>query len=245
MIDIIIIWISIATLSITLTAPLGPVNVEMIRNSMSKVKNPKIAFFSTTFIGIGAMLGDFIIALSALTLGGELLTDVFSDPLIKLLLFLISIIILVYLGLITLFKEPVQINSTFNQLMSASTEISKPELRYIVKDFARRYITGFLLVVASPWSYLWWVSAGTIILFSDFNVPDFFSRFVLILMFLSGIFIWVLIFSAALVILGRIPNPKFFNWITKGSAFVLLFFAGIIAIDAWKILPELISLFFT
>ncbi|MFX0088193.1 MAG: LysE family transporter, partial [Candidatus Hodarchaeota archaeon] len=107
--------------------------------------------------------------------------------------------------------------------------------------FVRRYFTGLSLVISSPWSYLWWVSAGTIILFSDFNVPDFFSRMALVIMFLSGILIWVISFCTLLAIIGKSPNPKYFRWITKGSAIILLLFAGIIMNEAWESLLELLE----
>jgi threonine/homoserine/homoserine lactone efflux protein len=238
MIEIIIVWITVAILGVTLAAPLGPVNAEMIKQGLNKSISHKSAWIAAILTGVGAMNGDFIVATTALMVGGEILIDVFSSPFIKLCLFSINIIILGYLGISTLIQNP---EPQINFSDEPETPINKQKIQINQFFFIRRYITGLSLVISSPWSYLWWVSAGTIILFSDFNVPDFFSRMGLVIMFLSGILLWVISFCTLLAIIGKSPNPKYFKWITKGSAFILLLFAGIIVKDAWESLLELLE----
>ncbi len=238
MIEIIVVWITVAILGITLAAPLGPVNVEMIKQGLNKSISHKSAWIAAILTGVGAMNGDFIVATTALTVGGEILIDVFSSPLIRLCLFTINIIILGYLGISALIQNPeLQIN--FSDEQKPKSDEQEMQINHFF--FIRRYITGLSLVISSPWSYLWWVSAGTIILFSDFNVPDFFSRIALVIMFLSGILLWVISFCTLLAIIGKSPDPKKFKWITKGSAIILLLFAGIIVQDAWESFLELLK----
>jgi threonine/homoserine/homoserine lactone efflux protein len=234
LVDILGIWFIVATLGVTLAAPLGPINLEIIKQSFDSTVTPKIAWISTLLIGIGAMTGDFLVAFSVLTIGGEVLETLFNEPGVKIILFAVNLVILSYLGLSTLLK------SDNDALASISAEKSSKSQDKTISPtrFLNRYFTGLSIVVTSPWSYLWWTSAGTIILFSDFSLPDFFSRLIIVLMFLSGIFLWMFSLSTTLAIIGRSPNKKFFTIITKGSALILLLFAAII-------LNELLTVIFT
>lgn len=236
--EIIIIWISVAILGITLAAPLGPVNVEIIKHTLNKTINHKYAWIAGFLTGVGAMSGDFIIATTALAVGGEILTTVFSNPVVKLCLFLVNILILGYLGLSTLIRDndPKFDNSGNSNHLNHNSEMN------VSKFFLKRYVTGLSLVLLSPLTYLWWVSAGTIILFSDLgNAPDFYSRIAIVVMFLSGILLWNLFFSTLLAIIGRSPNQVYFKWITKGAAIILLLLIIIPAIGAWESLMELLN----
>ncbi|MHA1940433.1 MAG: LysE family transporter [Candidatus Hodarchaeales archaeon] len=227
LVDIFGIWLIVATLGVTLAAPLGPINLEIIKQSFDSSVAPRIAWFSTLLIGIGAMSGDFIVAFSVLTIGGEVLDSLFSIPIVKILLFAVNLVILSYLGLSTLLK------STNDDFLSLTKEETHETFATTItfSRFLNRYLTGLSIVVTSPWSYLWWTSAGTIILFSDFSLPDLFSRLIIVMMFLSGIFLWMFSLSTILAIIGRSPNKKFFMVITKGSALILLLFAVIILND--------------
>ncbi|MHA2054339.1 MAG: LysE family transporter [Candidatus Hodarchaeales archaeon] len=224
LVDIFGIWLIVATLGVTLAAPLGPINLEIIKQSFDSSVAPRIAWFSTLLIGIGAMSGDFIVAFSVLTIGGEVLDSLFSIPIVKILLFAVNLVILSYLGLSTFLK------STNDDFLSLTKEETHETFATTItfSRFLNRYLTGLSIVVTSPWSYLWWTSAGTIILFSDFSLPDLFSRLIIVMMFLSGIFLWMFSLSTILAIIGRSPNKKFFMVITKGSALILLLFAVII-----------------
>ena len=222
--EILGIWIIIAFLGVTLAAPLGPINLELIKNGLNTSLTRKAAWFSAFFLGVGAMTGDFIIALSALSIGGEVLETFFSNLWIKFLLFTINLIILSYLGLITLFKAPIDYPNSFSSNLQSGENLKQVKSTLLLK----KYFTGLSIVVTSPWSYLWWTSAGTIILFGDFSLPDLFSRLIVVIMFISGVFFWVLAFSTTLTVIGKFPHPKFFSIITRGTALILLVFALII-----------------
>ncbi len=234
-IEILGIWIVIASLGVTLASPLGPINLELIKNALNTSLTCKAAWLSAFLLGIGAMTGDFIVALSALTIGGEVLKTFFSNLWIKFLLFTLNLIILSYLGLSTLLKAPIEAQNSLT--LNLQTEMTLRQVKSTT--LLKKYITGLSIVVTSPWSYLWWTSAGTIILFSDFSLPDLFSRLIIVLMFLSGIFLWMLAFSTTLVVIGKSPNLKYFSKITKGRAIILLVFALIIFRDLLITLEEI------
>ena len=179
------------------------------------------------------MTGDFIIALSAVTLGGEVLESIFGNLWIRFLLFAVNFIILSYLGISTLLTNS---NESFNPRNSTSegTEIVDQESS---SSLVKKYVTGFSLVITSPWTYLWWSSFGTLLLFIDFDFPQMF----IVLMFLSGIFLWTFAFSAVLSIVRKFPNPKFITLITKGTATILFIFALIILGDMFITLREILN----
>ncbi|PWI47338.1 hypothetical protein CEE45_12140 [Candidatus Heimdallarchaeota archaeon B3_Heim] len=235
--EILGIWIITAFLGVTLAAPLGPINLELIKNGLNTSITRKAAWFSTIILGVGAMTGDFIIALSALSIGGEVLETFFSNQWIKLLLFAINLIILSYLGVSTLFKAPIDYSNSFNSNFQSEETLKQVKSTQLLK----KYFTGLSIVVTSPWSYLWWTSAGTIILFSDFSLPDLFSRLIVVAMFISGVFLWVLSFSTTLTVIGKFPHPKFFSIITKGTTLILLLFALIIFREILITLGEILN----
>ena len=93
------IWIILAALGFSLAAPLGPVNIEMMKNALNINYQKFISRLTLSIItGIGAMTGDFVIAFSALTLGGAVIETWFLNPGMKTLLFSLNVFILVYIA---------------------------------------------------------------------------------------------------------------------------------------------------
>ncbi len=226
-------WIFVSFLGFTLAAPLGPINAEVIKQALDKTVSEKLAWGSALLTGIGAMTGDFLIASLALTVGGEILMDVFSNPVIRFLLFSVNIIILGFLAVSALITKPIPLEDHPN------TQNKSLHLSYL--RLARQHITGFSIVVTSPWTYLWWVSVGTLILFSDFNIPDPFFRLGIILMFLTGVLVWQLFFTTLLAIIGRLPNPKLFIWVQRGTAIILFGFAALMVNEAIQSFLDIID----
>ncbi|MFX0207103.1 MAG: hypothetical protein ACFFDT_14030 [Candidatus Hodarchaeota archaeon] len=227
------IWILIAFLGFTLAAPLGPINAEVIKQALDKTVSEKLAWGLAIITGIGAMTGDFVVAFSALTVGGEILIHIFSNVVIKFLLFSVNIVLLGFLGVSALFSKPVPLENESN-IQNGSSDMSN--LRLI-----RQYFTGFSLVVTSPWSYFWWASMGTLILFSDFNVPDPLFRLGIIMMFLTGVLAWQIFFTTLLAVIGRLPNPKLFVWVQRATAIILFGFAALMVNEAFQSLLAIIN----
>lgn len=219
-------WLFIAFLGFTLAAPLGPINVEVIKQALDKTISEKLAWGAAISTGIGAMTGDFVVAFSALTVGGAILISVFSNAVIKFILFSVNIILLGFLGVSALISKSVPLE--YNPEIQG--ESGNPSIFRLV----RQYFTGFSLVVTSPWSYFWWASMGTLILFSDFNIPDPLFRLGIIFMFLTGVLVWQLFFTTLLAIIGRLPNPKLFIWVQRATAIILFGFAALMVNEAFQ-----------
>ncbi|OLS24179.1 MAG: hypothetical protein HeimC3_20780 [Candidatus Heimdallarchaeota archaeon LC_3] len=224
------IWLILAILGFSLAAPLGPVNIAMMKSALNTNFSKFISRLSLSLItGFGAMTGDFIIAFSALTLGGAVIETWFLNPGMKTLLFSLNVFILVYIAYGSLKTSSKKISKSLSEENLISDNGND-----FTKKLGKQYGTGFVLVVTSPWSYLWWASFGTVILFGDFQIitVDIIGRIGIVFLFLSGIFTWVLIYSVTLSLIGKIPKPGVLNAIIKGSAGLLLVFALIIGIDA-------------
>ena len=86
----------------TLAAPMGPVNAEMIKRALSSTSGWKLGAIT----GIGAMTGDFVIAMTVLYVGGVRLSEFLDVDLIKLLLFLVNALILGFIGISALRTIP-------------------------------------------------------------------------------------------------------------------------------------------
>lgn len=223
--DIFSTWLFLFILGLSLALPLGPVNVEIIKQALFEKKH-LLGFFLALSTGLGAMCGDFTISFSVLTLGSKLLTSIINDYAIRTILFTFNVLLLGYLGISTLRKKFSDTEIHVDQ------ELALMPNNTLMYRIGKRLITGFAIVVSSPWSYLWWASFGTYIIFGDFNSFDLYSRLVVIFFFLSGIFFWVISFSSLLTLSKKFAKSSFLNIITKASAIILLIYATDFAINA-------------
>jgi len=234
-------WLFLGVLGLTLAIPLGPITIEIIKETLNGT-SARLGLLFGLIIGIGAITGDFLVAFSMLSIGGEVIITIISDLAIKFILFSFNVLLLTYLGVSAL-------RSTINlDLNTAEDESSTQELasspnynQLVVKHGLLNYIKGLAIVITSPWSYLWWVSFGTLILFGDFNAFDPANRLLIVLMFISGIFVWVIILPSGLTLSKQFANDKVLKFITNGAAIVMLVYAANFALEAFMIFNSLIS----
>lgn len=211
-----IVAVQLSVLGFSLAAPLGPVNMEIIKQAFQKSRG----FLLGLMTGVGAMSADFVLAMTVLFIGSEVLANLIANDLIRFLLFLLNAAILSFIGISALRSSPTSIETMEG--------LSSPEQGSIL----RQYALGFFLVSTSPWSYLWWMSFGPVVLNLDIPLATFADRAVAALLFLSGIFAWVFLFSLLLATSNRYASDRVIRLVTKGSALLILFFAGRVLIDA-------------
>ncbi|OLS25005.1 MAG: hypothetical protein HeimC2_20600 [Candidatus Heimdallarchaeota archaeon LC_2] len=215
----------LASLGFSLALPLGPVNMEMIKQGIAKKKGWVLGMIT----GIGAMTGDFIVSMSVLFVGSEVLSSILENKIIAAVLFFGNAGLLGYIGLSALKSKTDTTKFLDEDKMLGSEQIT-------FKQNRKQYGLGFVIVVTSPWSYLWWISFGPVILGSDIPIETFSDRFFVTLMFLVGIFVWVLLINISLLISQEVASDKMLDNITKVSAGVILLFALSIFIDGMWIL---------
>ncbi|MHA2028414.1 MAG: LysE family transporter [Candidatus Kariarchaeaceae archaeon] len=219
-------FLFLAILGFSLALPLGPVNMEMIKQGVAS----KRGWILGILTGIGAMTGDFVISMSVLFVGSELLASVLEVKVLAALLFFANAALLGYIG-----YNALKSSADTSSIMDDDTTKFVQE-KFQLSAISKQYMLGFVIVVTSPWSYLWWASFGPVILESDIEINTFTDRFIVTLMFLVGILAWVLIINIALLISHEVASEKMLNNITRISAGVILLFALSILIDGFAIL---------
>lgn len=205
------------SLGFSLAVPLGPVTMEMIKQTLSQ----KIGWIYGIITGLGAISGDFFISMTILFVGNRQLENLLDNTIIYVVLVLFNIFILLYIGTSAL-KIKVEINPSdyhFNQSNWTRNNIRKS---------LKQYFTGLVIVLSSPWSYFWWISFGPIILKSGIPLVSFYQRFVVTLVFISGIFLWILILCGGVAISRKFAQPKTLERLTIGSGYIILVFAALI-----------------
>lgn len=219
-------FLFLAVLGFSLALPLGPVNMEMIKQGVAHKKGWILGMLT----GIGAMTGDFIISMSVLFIGSEVLSSILEIKILAATLFFGNAAFLGYIGFSALKSSADTSNLVDNDLNDPTS--GNITLSTVTKQFS----FGFIIVVTSPWSYLWWASFGPVILESDIAIDTFADRFAVTLMFLVGILVWIFLINIALLISHEVASENMLNNITKVSAIVILLFATSILVDAFAIL---------
>lgn len=203
--------LTLSFLGLTLAAPLGPVNAEMIKKTISHERGWRLGLIT----GFGASTGDFTIAMTVLFIGAEVLVPLLEISWLKVTLLLANVIILSYIGISS-------IRSEINEV-----EVSEDQNNGAFKQFK----LGYLLVISSPWSYAWWASFGPVMLDLGIPLTTFLQRLEATMYFISGILIWVILFNVLLKFSHNIASPKILKFITVSSAILLLAFALKIVLD--------------
>ncbi|MFX0209059.1 MAG: LysE family transporter [Candidatus Hodarchaeota archaeon] len=207
------------SLGITLAVPIGPINLEMLKQTLAQRKG----WFLGIITGIGAMSGDFIIAMTAMSLGSAFLEDLIENSSVKFILVLLNVLILSIMAWGAWKTEITE------ELISNERDIHKIKQMTLV----RQYSKGFALVLTSPWSYLWWASFGSYLLSRGFDLSSIPARLTATTFFLTGIFTWVLLYCFSLGWSRKLANVKTLNLITKTSAVAIFLIMIKILVDAF------------
>ena len=171
-------------LGLSLAAPIGPVNVEIIRRGLNA------GLRQALLTGFGAMSADA----TYLTLIFFGLISFLNIPEIKIILGVAGGVILLYLGL-TGVKEYLQ----------KSPAASKEPRRL----FKNPYAAGYALAFFSPMTIVWWTGVFGATLAAQTNTVSNVNAFLSCLSILLGCFLWVLFISTALHWGKKIINDKF------------------------------------
>jgi threonine/homoserine/homoserine lactone efflux protein len=173
-------------LGLTLAAPIGPVNLEIIKRGLNS------GFKQAFLTGAGAMSADA----TYLTLIFFGLTAFLKISFMKIALGIAGSIILIYLGALSV-----------KEFFRYSENKSKAAQRL----FNSSYITGYVLAISSPMTIVWWTGVFGALLASQTTTVTNISAFFSCLSILLGCFLWV--FSLAVVLhFGK----KFINEKTTG-----------------------------
>ena len=186
-------------LGLSLAAPIGPVNLEIIKRGLNS------GFRQALFTGIGAMIADS----TYLTLIFFGLTSFLNIAFMKIVLGLGGSFILIYLGFISV-KE-----------FFRKDAVGENQQRRIFKS---PFITGYVLAISSPMTIVWWTGVFSALLASQTNTQTSLSAFSSCLSILLGCFIWVFFLAAALHWGKKIINEKIVGFVSLVAGIFLIVF---------------------
>jgi len=190
-------------LGLTLAAPIGPVNLEIIKRGLNS------GFKQAFLTGAGAMCADTTYLI--LIFFG--LTSFLNFAFMKIFLGIAGSFILIYLGVLS----ARDFFSTTNQHKISNTKHTNSRL------FHSSFVTGYVLAISSPMTIVWWTGVFGALLaaqtITHINISAFFSC----LSILLGCFLWVFFLAAALHWGKKIINEKI---IRRISLFAGIFLIG-------------------
>jgi L-lysine exporter family protein LysE/ArgO len=201
---------------ISLGAPVGPVNVEIVRRGL------RGGFRSGWMVGIGATTADAIYCM--LIIAG--LTPLIDQLVVRTILWTLGTGFLVFLG------------------WSSIKPVIWPGKMIIEDDgtFERSsFTTGFLIAALNPMGILFWLSVGGGLVASGVEqASDLIGIGAIVFGVIAGLIIWISTLSTLVHGGRRFISDQIYRWINFGSGIILLGFAGWFGVQAVQGFIELI-----
>jgi threonine/homoserine/homoserine lactone efflux protein len=186
-------------LGLTLAAPIGPVNLEIIKRGLNS------GFKQAFLTGAGAMCADTTYLI--LIFFG--LTSFLNFAFMKIFLGIAGSIILIYLGVM----------SAKEFFRKADATENKPH-----RLFKTSFVTGYVLAISSPMTIVWWTGVFGALLAAQTHTQTTISAFFSCLSILLGCFLWVFSLAAALHWGKKIINEKITRFISFFAGLFLILF---------------------
>lgn len=185
-------------LGISLAAPVGPVNVEVIRRGL------KHGFFPAFILSLGAASADATYSL--LVYFG--LSNFINVPVVRAAIWVFGAVVLIYLGW----------QSTKEYFKKIDLEKSK------VKTSRNSFVAGYLITTSNPMTIIWWLGVFGAILSSTAQMVTrttaLFNNFVIIV----GVMLWFFVLSILLHWGKKFVNEKTMRYISVIAGLVLIGF---------------------
>jgi threonine/homoserine/homoserine lactone efflux protein len=186
-------------LGLTLAAPIGPVNLEIIKRGLNS------GFQQAFFTGAGAMSADATYLI--LIFFG--LTAFLNIPFMKIILGIAGSIVLMYLGIVSA-KE-------FFRPSESAGDLPR-------RLFKNSFVTGYVLAITSPMTIVWWTGVFGALLASQTNTVTNLSAFFSCFSILLGCFLWVFCLAVTLHFGKKYINEKTTGFISLIAGIFLIGF---------------------
>lgn len=190
-----------ATVGIVLAAPIGPINIEIVRRGI------RDGFLHGWLVGLGALSADTVYAL-AIVLGFARFAE---NESIRVVLFLLGAGMMAFIGYSSI--------ETARDLHAWETDALPPPR-------GRSYITGFLMAAFNPFGIIYWLTVGAGLAADAVNRAGTGAAPVLVIGVTLGILAWVTTMSIIAQVSRRFVTGKGMRWITGLSGVILLGFAA-------------------
>ena len=188
------------TVGVALAAPIGPINIEIIRRGL------RDGFVHGWLVGVGALTADTIYAV--LVVSG--LTPLADRPALRVPLFLAGGVMLAWVGW-----------GSLRLALRGKAEAGAPPPRR-----GRSFVTGFLMAAFNPMGIVYWLSVGAALVAEAVRRVGTAGSPVLVGGVFLGIFCWVTVISAVAQVSRRFVTGAGMRWITGLSGALILGFAA-------------------
>ena len=189
-----------ATVGVILAAPIGPINIEIVRRGI------RDGFLHGWLMGLGALTADTIYAMAIVT-GFSRFAE---NENLRVVLFLAGAAMMAWLG--------------YNSLRTAFSG-ADGETEAIVVPRSRTYLAGFMLAAFNPFGIVYWLTVGAGLAADAVSRFGEGSGPVLVVGVMLGILTWVTSISVVAQFSRRFVTGTGMRWITGISAIALLGFA--------------------
>lgn len=188
------------TVGVALAAPIGPINVELIRRGI------RDGFLHGWLVGVGALAADTIYA--ALIVGG--LTPLADRPSLRAPLFLAGGVMLAWVG--------------WNSLGSALRGDAVTDAGAAPRR-GRSFVTGFFMAALNPMGIVYWLSVGAALVAEAVDRVGRTGAPMLVFGVMLGIFCWVTFISVIAQVSRRFVTGPGMRWVTGISGTIIIGFA--------------------
>ncbi|MBO9128175.1 LysE family transporter [Bacillus sp. 165] len=185
-------------LGVSLAAPVGPINVEMLKRGIEQ------GFWHAWMVGIGGMTADIIYML--LIYFG--LSSFFMHTYVQVFMYSIGFFLLLQLG-----------------LSSLKQGISQKEMKYIKKEMGgirESFFSGFSIALSNPLNLIFWFGVYGSTLSSLLTKVDRTEAVVYSFCIILGIILWNLNIAFSVHFGRTLLTQRSLNYITAGAGLVLI-----------------------
>ncbi|MDX8045603.1 LysE family transporter [Gracilibacillus sp. S3-1-1] len=186
-------------LGISLSAPIGPINIAQFNKGIHH------GFWHAWLVGVGGMLADILFML-IIYFG---LADFLTTPIPKLLMWTAGFFILLYLG--------------YESIRDAKKGISMAENQQYESPI-KSFFTGFLMAATNPLNIIFWIGIyGSVLAEAVHTIGKEQA-----LLYSSAIFIGIMLWDVSMAAIAHISrkrlNHKVIQWITIAAGIILCIF---------------------
>ncbi|WP_280768090.1 LysE family transporter [Salipaludibacillus daqingensis] len=199
-------------LGLSIAAPIGPINIEIIRRGIYH------GFWPSLLVGAGGMSADLII----MFLMYQGLSQILTLESVQLMLLIFGAAVLTYTGIQGLKPQP----------FPAVDSLQESRSGFHSQVLLNSYLTGASIAAFNPLNLLFWLGIYGSVLSETFQQNNTLHAFLISSAVFIGIALWNLNLAFSVFFSKKILNPRLLNGICITASLVLLGCGGYFAVMA-------------
>lgn len=199
------------TVGVALAAPIGPINIEIIRRGI------RDGFAHGWLVGLGALSADTVYAM--VIVSG--FASFAGDERIRLVLYLAGGLMLSWVGWSSL-------RTALRGIEGSPDDRPKPR--------GRSYLTGLLMAAFNPMGIVYWLTVGAGLAADAVSRVGQSGAPVLVIGVMVGIFLWVSTLSVIAQVSRRFVTGHGMRWVTGVSGVIIIGFGIFFVVQAARLL---------